>query len=352
MAGNFTKKILLWYTENKRSLPWLETNDAYKIWLSEIILQQTQVQQGTPYYLQFIKKYPTVFKLAAAPADEVMKLWEGLGYYSRARNLHFAAKTIVEKYNGVFPNTYNELISLKGIGNYTASAILSYAFSKPYAAVDSNMIRIITRYFGMYDDINSAEGKLKIESRAQQLLDKNQPGIFNQAMMDFGSLICKPKNPNCLICPVNKACVAFANDAVALFPVKAPKKIKRVRYFNYLICLSKKDILITQRNENDIWKNLYQFPLIESTQNFTNAQFKKQNLLKEYFNKNLIDFDVSIIFTQQLTHQTIKTRFYILQMDNLNDAAIPEAIKIPLHQLKKYTFPGVIREFLQRNSYF
>ena len=352
MTADFTKKLLLWYDTHKRSLPWTATKDPYKIWLSEIILQQTRVEQGTPYYFKFIKKYPTVFKLAAAPIDEVIKNWEGLGYYSRARNLHHAAKEIVHVHKGIFPDNYLVVIKLKGIGKYTASAILSYAFGLPYAAIDSNAIRIITRYYGIAESVQSLSGKNKIELYAQKILDKKQPGLFNQAMMDFGSLICKPKNPECVNCPLNKNCFAYNNDSVALFPVKETKIKRRLRYFNYLVFISGKKILITNRNANDIWKNLYQFPLIESKKNFTKEQLIREENYNNMITRKPSKIYVSDIFTQQLTHQTLKTRFFVLEMADLSDIALEEVIKIPVSGLKKYAFPGVIRDFLQRNTYF
>lgn len=343
---------MLWYNTGKRTLPWLEIKDPYKIWLSEIILQQTRVEQGTPYYHRFIKKYPTVFKLAAASLDDVLKLWEGLGYYSRARNLHNAANEIVEKHKGIFPNNYAAIIELKGIGKYTASAILSYAYALPYAAIDSNMIRIITRYFGIEEDIESKSGKTKIETYAQKILDKKQPGIFNQAMMDFGSLVCKPKNPECLDCPLKNNCFAFKNEMVEILPVKGKKLIKKTRFFNYLVIISGKNILITKRNEQDIWKNLYQFPLIEDKNNLSLIQLKREMRSRKMISQIPDKIIASDIFTQQLSHQTIKTRFFIINTANIKAFDIESSIKIPLSALKKYVFPGIIREFLLKNPYF
>ena len=343
---------MLWYNTGKRTLPWLEIKDPYKIWLSEIILQQTRVEQGTPYYHRFIKKYPTVFKLAAASLDDVLKLWEGLGYYSRARNLHHAANEIVEKHKGIFPNNYAAIIELKGIGKYTASAILSYAYALPYAAIDSNVIRIITRYFGIEEDIESKSGKTKIETYAQKILDKKQPGIFNQAMMDFGSLVCKPKNPECLDCPLKNNCFAFKNEMVEILPVKGKKLIKKTRFFNYLVIISGKNILITKRNEQDIWKNLYQFPLIEDKNNLSLIQLKREMRSRKMISQIPDKIIASDIFTQQLSHQTIKTRFFIINTANIKAFDIESSIKIPLSALKKYVFPGIIREFLLKNPYF
>ncbi len=343
---------MLWYNTGKRTLPWSEIKDPYKIWLSEIILQQTRVEQGTPYYHRFIKKYPTVFKLAAASLDDVLKLWEGLGYYSRARNLHHAANEIVEKHKGIFPNNYAAIIELKGIGKYTASAILSYAYALPYAAIDSNMIRIITRYFGIEEDIESKSGKTKIETYAQKILDKKQPGIFNQAMMDFGSLVCKPKNPECLDCPLKNNCFAFKNEMVEILPVKGKKLIKKTRFFNYLVIISGKNILITKRNEQDIWKNLYQFPLIEDKNNLSLIQLKREMRSRKMISQIPDKIIASDIFTQHLTHQTIKTRFFIINTANIEAFDIESSITIPLSALKKYVFPGIIREFLLKNPYF
>ena len=207
---SFSKKLLEWYNPTSRNLPWKQTNDAYKIWLSEIILQQTRVEQGTPYYLAFIKKYPTVKKLANAPLDDVLKLWEGLGYYSRARNLHVAAQQILEIHQGKFPETYAEIVALKGIGNYTAAAIASFAYNLPHAVVDGNVFRVLSRVFGIETPIDSTEGKKQFAQLAQQLLDKKKPSIHNQAIMDFGALVCKPQNPLCEQCPF-RSCWSMVN---------------------------------------------------------------------------------------------------------------------------------------------
>ncbi|MFI5170753.1 MAG: A/G-specific adenine glycosylase [Chitinophagales bacterium] len=352
MVNKFSQRLLNWYKTNQRNLPWTGLKDPYKVWLSEIILQQTRVEQGRAYYLAFIKKFPTVFHLAKAPEDQVMKMWEGLGYYSRAVNMHATAKEVVAKYNGVFPDAFEKLIPLKGIGNYTAYAILSYAFSQPFAVADGNVLRIISRIYGIKEPVDSLKGRKKIETLANKLLDKKRPGEFNQAMMDFGSLICKPKNPLCEICPFKNSCTAYLNETVFYYPVKEKSAVKQKRYFNYFVLFSSNKIIIEKRIGNDIWKNLYQFPLIESDALLSLDQLKKTPSYKKIVNGNVLSTSVSEAFSQQLTHRSIKSRFFIFEVEDIKDRLIPGAGIIKISDLKKYSFPGTIREFLKRNSYF
>jgi A/G-specific adenine glycosylase len=227
---NFSKTIIRWYNKNKRDLPWRHTKDPYKIWLSEIILQQTRVQQGLPYYETFVKKFPTVHHLAKANEDVVMKTWQGLGYYSRARNLHYSAKFISKNLKGKFPNNFEEIKKLKGIGDYTAGAIASFAFNKPYPVVDGNVFRVLSRYFGIKTPIDSAKGKNEFVEKATLLLDKKNPGTFNQAIMEFGAMKCVPQNPDCGKCPLKNGCEALANDTVSALPFKSKKNKIRTRY--------------------------------------------------------------------------------------------------------------------------
>lgn len=352
MANDFSRKLFSWYNNNKRILPWLGLKDPYKVWLSEIILQQTRVEQGISYYIKFLKKYPAIQFFAKAPEDEIMKMWEGLGYYSRAGNMITTAKTIVEKHNGIFPDSYESLIQLKGIGNYTANAILSYAFDKPFAVIDANVMRIFSRIYGIKEPVDSLAGKKTIELLAGKLLDKKKPGEFNQAMMDFGSLICKPKNPKCENCPFNNSCIAYKTNSIELYPLKNKKVIKQKRYFNYLVLISGNKIMIEKRTGKDIWKNLYQFPLIESDKIYTLDQLKNNSVYKNMIIHSVTKTTISEIYAQQLTHRSIKSRFFIIECNNLKDVHIPEAAFIHLKDLKNYSFPGTIRNFLKRNSYF
>ena len=347
MRVTFNKYLYKWYDQNIRLHPWLGSKNAYLIWLSEIIMQQTRIEQGTSYFLKFAKKYPTVKHLAKAKEDEVLKLWEGLGYYSRARNLLQTAKEIVEVNHGNFPQTYNELIKLKGIGPYTASAILSFAFGKPYAVMDGNVLRILSRIFGIREPIDTTEGKKKFSALAERLIDRKDPGKYNQAIMDFGALICTPAAPRCGECPFRKTCYAFQNDLVELLPVKSKKAEKKKRYFNYLIFTDGKQTLIEKRTRKDIWLNLYQFPMIESTKKMNRSLLIKSKQFRDIISNRKTDIISHRQFTQELTHQFIKADFFMIRIDALQRLKAGETITVSRSALKKYAFPGVIREYLQ-----
>ena len=247
MKKTFTKKLLKWFVSNYRPLPWKGEKNPYLIWLSEIILQQTRVEQGLPYYEKFRKKYPTIKDLALAPEDEVMKLWEGLGYYSRARNLHTTAKFISKDLDGIFPKTHKEILALKGVGSYTAAAIASFAYNLPYAVVDGNVYRVLSRYFGIATPIDSTDGKKEFALLAQELLATEKPGAYNQAIMDFGATHCMPKQPKCITCLLNKKCKAFTENRIDILPVKTKKIKKRTRYLNYLIINQGNQVFINKR---------------------------------------------------------------------------------------------------------
>jgi len=339
---SFHKTIINWYQKNKRDLPWRKTTNPYYIWLSEIMLQQTRVEQGLPYYLKFTETYPTVVDLANAPEDEVLKLWQGLGYYSRARNLHATAKYVAFELNGVFPNTYTELIKLKGVGDYTASAIASICFDEPTPVVDGNVYRVLARYFGITTPINSTEGIKYFKKLAKELIDIKNPATYNQAIMEFGAKQCKPQSPDCRICPLNSSCIALQKQEIKNLPVKIKKgKIKK-RYFNYLVFSNTKEILIQQRKSKGIWQNLYEFPLIETSEELTidaileNDVFKKIVIDKEYdislYNENVI--------IHKLSHQHIYTKFWIVNTFNkLKDG-------VPLSKVKDYAVPVLISNFI------
>lgn len=261
----FAPKILNWYREHQRELPWRETREPYKVWLSEIILQQTRVAQGMPYYYSFVEAFPTVFDLANAPEEQVLKLWQGLGYYSRARNLHAAAKMVVNDFNGEFPKTYKALKSLKGVGDYTASAIASFCFDEPEPVVDGNVYRVLSRYFGVDIPINSTQGIKYFKELAREVMDERNIRDYNQGIMEFGAIQCAPKKPYCLLCPLQDSCVALKENKVDSLPVKQNKTKVRNRYFNYLVLLDQNEnTILEQRRGKGIWQNLYQFPLIES----------------------------------------------------------------------------------------
>ncbi|SRR5258706_11813612 len=301
----FGEKIIEWYQTNHRQLPWRKTSDPYRIWLSEVMLQQTRVAQGLPYYERFIKSYPTVFDLAKATEQSVLRLWQGLGYYSRARNLHRCAKYVVKTFNGEFPASFEELKKLTGVGSYTAAAIASIAFREPVAVVDGNVFRVLARIFGVETDIASSEGKKYFFSLANELMNKNRPDLFNQAVMEFGALHCLPKNPKCSDCIFSKSCAANQKNLQNLLPVKSKKLKIKTRYFYYFIICDKKKILMKQRQDRDIWRGLYDFYLIE-----TSRKQKPEMLMKK--DKLLLKSTVtseSKVFKHVLSHQKLIVKF-------------------------------------------
>lgn len=264
-----SERLLEWYKENKRELPWRDTTDPYLIWISEIILQQTRVAQGYEYFLRFVRRFPDVASLAAASEDEVMKYWQGLGYYSRARNLHAAAKSM----NGKFPVTYEDVRGLKGVGDYTAAAICAFAYNMPYAVVDGNVYRVLSRYLGIDTPIDSTEGKKVFAVLAQEMLDERRPTDYNQAIMDFGAIQCTPQSPNCMFCPLADRCFALSKGLIAHLPVKQHKTKTVNRYFNYIYVRMGAETLIHKRTENDIWKNLFELPLVEAERDLSEEEF-------------------------------------------------------------------------------
>jgi A/G-specific adenine glycosylase len=344
---SFSKKLIEWYNPSSRNLPWKQTKDAYKIWLSEIILQQTRVEQGTPYYLAFVHQYPTVKMLAEAPLDDVLKLWEGLGYYSRARNLHSAAKQVMELHNGKFPETYPEIIALKGIGNYTAAAISSFAYHLPHAVVDGNVYRVLARVFDIETPIDSTEGKKQFEQLANQLLDKKNPSTHNQAIMDLGAIVCKPQNPLCAQCPFSSDCKALELNKISLLPVKAKKLIKKERYLHYFVLYDDEYMYIQQRDEQDIWKGLYEFPVEEVNGQWSidNSQFLKK------INHQPLTIDQPLSYKQVLTHQYIHAYFYEMKLKKLPNLDI-SCIKILKKDILDFAFPKIIRSYLKDRLIF
>lgn len=345
---NFRYNVCQWYEKNKRSLPWRNSSDPYKVWLSEVILQQTRMDQGLPYYNRFIEAYPTIFDLADATEQEVLKLWQGLGYYSRARNLLHTAKVVVDQYEGKLPDNYKELKTLKGIGDYTAAAISSICFDEPKAVVDGNVYRVLSRFLGLDVPINSTEGKKVFKEKAQLYLDKKDPGTYNQALMEFGALFCKPQNPFCESCVLNAECVAFNQGKVKELPVKIKRtRIKR-RYFNYLVFLSDDNqTLLQQRKEADIWKKLYEFPLIESEKSLQKSQLLKQDKLKSLkINPSSIKLFNKKLIKHQLTHQTLFVKFWIIK-DFPSNLSVCKSLKVRYEQLKNFPVPVVIDNFLK-----
>ncbi len=345
---DFKTKLINWYLIFKRDLPWRETSNPYYIWLSEIILQQTQVKQGLPYYDAFVKKYPSVFDLARATEEEILKLWQGLGYYSRARNLHTTAKHIAFNRNGVFPNTYKELLQLKGIGDYTASAIASIAFNEVAAVVDGNVYRVLSRYFGVSTPINSAQGIKEFKALASSLIDKEQPAVYNQAIMEFGATQCKPKNPNCDVCPLKNSCVALQKQIIDQLPVKLKKTKVTTKYFNFIVCVDQdKNILFEKRNKKGIWRNLYQFPLIETEKSLNTNEFHMLDLKTTAFNTDILDYALynEVDKIHKLSHQHLHTKFWIVEINALHEKAIPVA------DLKNYPAPVLISDFINEFNF-
>jgi A/G-specific adenine glycosylase len=344
----FSTKIINWYQQNKRDLPWRNTKDPYFIWLSEIILQQTRVDQGMSYYLKFTSEFPTVKHLAKAENDKIMKLWQGLGYYSRARNLHTTAQIISNDHKGKFPDSFETILSLKGIGEYTASAIASFAFNKAHAVVDGNVYRVLSRVFGIETPIDSTIGKKEFSELANQLLDKIQPALHNQAIMEFGAMQCKPVNPNCSDCSLQTMCYAFEKKKVAELPIKEKKTKVRTRYFNYIVFHYKKEIIIHKRTGKDIWTNLYDFPLIETTTDKNEKEFLASKEWKKLIgNTKYIVKSVSKQHKHILSHQKIMARFWEINcnqsMVKLNDQ---NCVTIKKTEIGKYAVPRLIDNYL------
>lgn len=326
----FVKKLLVWYQLNKRPLPWRETIAPYRIWLSEIILQQTRVAQGLPYYEKFIHKYPTINDLASASETQVLSDWQGLGYYSRAKNLHTCAKEITHNYNGKFPQTYEELLRLKGIGKYTAAAIASFAFKQKVPVVDGNVFRVICRLCGIKEPVNSPLGEKKVRTKAEELICDKNPDTFNQAIMEFGALQCVPANPDCSVCPFHDHCIARKENLQALLPVKTKKVKSRKRYLNYLVVTDNEYFLFNERTGKDIWSGLFDFPLIESDRllcleelfddekhSMDNNQSVSESVVKNllpYMNKMKVS--ISKDYKHVLTHQQLHARFFLFQPVN------------------------------------
>jgi len=344
--SSFSQEIYNWYLVNKRDLPWRKTSDPYKIWISEIILQQTRVAQGINYYTRFISEFPTVYDLANAKEDNVLKMWQGLGYYTRARNLHYTAKYIVNNYKGVFPNDFKTIVSLKGIGNYTAAAIASIAFNLPHAAVDGNITRVISRYFGITMPIDSEKGKSDIQEIASDLISTRNAGLHNQAFMEFGALQCVPKSPDCNSCPVNDNCYAANHNLTEKIPLKTKKVKQSTRYFYYYIIQSQNSILLEKRTKNDIWKSLHQFPLFESEGELSDTEILQ--LKVPFLSNNDINIrSVSSTIKHILTHQTIHARFIHVETDNynLNDSNF---IRINKKDIYKFAVPKLLEQYIEK----
>lgn len=340
----FSKYLIQWYLQNKRDLPWRKTPRPYPVWLSEIMLQQTRVAQGLPYFLKFIDAFPTVQHMADAPEEQVLKLWQGLGYYSRARNLHATAKQVAYTLGGTFPDTYKGLLELKGVGNYTAAAIASICYGEPVPVVDGNVYRVLSRVYGITTDISSSGANKEFTALAAQLMPPRQASLFNQAMMEFGALQCVPKNPNCTICIFNSTCAAFLTGRVNQLPIKLKKAKVTNRYFNYLIIKDARGYsIVNRRSDKGIWFGLYEFPLLE-----TDALLNEDEtvpLINAFTTPQFVPTGIQLlhpdVIIHKLSHQKLHIRFWQIN----TDVVLPEAIDI--EQIKAFPFPIVIHNFIE-----
>lgn len=340
---NFYDLITRWYLINKRDLPWRNTNNPYAIWLSEIMLQQTRVAQGLPYFERFIAAFPTVFNLATADEEQVLKLWQGLGYYSRARNMHKTAQIVALEYNGIFPSSYTELLKLKGIGEYTAAAIASFSFNEKVNVVDGNVFRVLSRYLNITTDISSATAKKEFAALAKELMENRDSALFNQAIMEFGALQCVPKNPNCNDCVLNNSCAALQHKKVDQLPVKSKKTKVRNRYFNYLVFEDLQlNTILRKRIEKGIWHNLYEFPMIETeTETATETIIEQiKTTYSDYGIESITLFDETI--QHKLSHQLLNLRFYKITIQKTPTNSLP------ISTINSYPFPIVLIKFIEK----
>lgn len=340
----FSRVLLDWYAEHRRELPWRETKDPYRIWISEIILQQTRVAQGYEYFLRFVERFPDLAALAEADEDEVMKYWQGLGYYSRARNLHAAARSM----NGAFPRTYEGVRALKGVGDYTAAAICSIAYDMPYAVVDGNVYRVLSRYFGVEVPIDSVQGKKLFASLAQEMLDERHAALYNQAIMDFGAIQCTPQSPSCMFCPLADSCSALATGKVALLPIKQHRTKTTDRYFTYIYMCVGGQMLLRKRTGNDIWRNLYELPLIETDHQMTVEELLLASELKELgTDVEPIVRPLQIGVKHVLSHQIIHADFYEMIFP-ADIQGFADYIRIGQGEWTRYAVPRLIHQFLEK----
>jgi len=346
----FNTQIHAWYSLFKRELPWRNTRNPYSIWLSEIILQQTRIDQGLTYYYRFTEEFPDISDLSSASEDQVLKLWQGLGYYSRARNLHFTAKYIQHTLNGKFPEDYNSIRSLRGIGEYTAAAIASISFSLEYPAIDGNVYRVLSRFFGISEPTDTASGKKIFNELAKELIKGTDPGMHNQALMEFGAMQCTPKNPNCDECPIHEKCFAFSFKKVNELPVKKNRTRQRDRFFNYIVLVGRNCTWMRKRIEEDIWKNLYEFPVIETT-----AKTGIETLINQPEFRNIVKTDQDIIENTSnwkvhiLSHQRIHYRFVRIRVSN-EILLAGEFIRINKEDIFNFAVPKLLETYIFENS--
>ena len=353
MKKTVTNLLLDWHiNSNKREMPWKGERDPYKIWLSEIILQQTRVEQGMAYYEKFIINYPTIQDLASAKDEDIFKLWEGLGYYNRCKNLLYTARSIVEQKGGKFPLEYEDILELKGIGPYTAAAIASFAFNKPFAVLDGNVYRVLARLFAIDTPIDTSAGKKQFAALAQLILDKKYPALYNQAIMDFGATVCMPANPNCSACKLQIICEGYKKGIVNRLPIKEKVLLKKNRWLYYFIIQFGNKVLVEKRILKDIWDNLFEFYLLESNEQLTLDKSSVQAFFYQHLGINNIEVvSISSVQKQQLTHQQIRGQFICV-----NISYIPENLKhhkwLSAEEIHKLAFPRYINQYLESNPIF
>jgi len=340
---DFSDILSQWYAINKRDLPWRSTVNPYYIWLSEIILQQTRVNQGLPYYLKFIDAFPAVADLANADEDLVLKLWQGLGYYSRARNLQFSAKLILSEFGGNFPDNHADILKLKGVGPYTAAAISSFSFGLPFAVLDGNVIRVLSRVFGIQTPFDTTAGKKQFQKLAQELLDKKNPAEYNQAIMEFGALQCVPKSPKCNDCPIVNDCIAFNTNTVSLLPVKSKKLKVKSRFLHFLVVNKNYEVLIGKRNSG-IWQGLYEFPFLEFDENLNEKSVLKSPLWINFFKDSVKQISsISEEYIHKLSHQKIHAKFWEIDVNSFRSSDFKI---VKCNELQKYPVSSLIEKYL------
>lgn len=348
----FAQTLIRWYQHQHRDLPWRHTRDPYKIWLSEVILQQTRIAQGLPYYERFVKHYPAVLDLASANEQDIIRLWQGLGYYSRARNLHQTAQFVAQELKGNFPITYAGLLQLKGIGPYTAAAIASFAFEETVAVVDGNVYRVLARVFGIETDIGSTQGKKQFAQLAAELISNDQPAIYNQAIMEFGAVLCKPTSPDCLLCPLQEVCIANATGRINQLPVKSKKIKVKERFFNYFVIVQGELLAMQQRTERDIWQKLYEFYLVESDKHISTL-----DELPDYHELHFLLAHATVtvpsrVYTHILTHQRIQAQFWQVQIPSHIQLALPENLTfLSPQEIEQVPKPVLISSYWEANFF-
>jgi len=348
----FTERLVEWHrNENQRSLPWKEEKDPYRIWLSEVILQQTRAAQGLPYYIRFTEAYPGIKDMAAAVDEDVFRIWQGLGYYNRCRNMLATARYVADERKGKFPDTYEDLIALKGVGPYTAAAIASFAYGLPHAVVDGNVYRVLARYFGIDTPFDTTEGKKEFVDLATELLDTSDSAGYNQAIMDLGATVCTPALPKCTECPIEKKCVARQQGLIDVLPVRSKKQTVKKRHFHYMLFLWEDSMWIRQRTAKDIWQGLHEPYMIEAPAAMDTKELLATNELKQLkLTKDDIAYEGHL--TQRLTHQLIESRFFVAKLKKKIDLATTDGEWLPVEQLKKIAFPKTLVSFLEKKLYF